>query len=351
MPELASMPAVVPDATGARPDPDRWRPGRPAAAAPAGARPSGSAPRATSAPTARRSAVRLRWSSVSSARPKSRRPRRRTSTTTSERGGSRVHGQEVQLVASEPQVPGEDLASPAASSRPATSASPSSPIRWAAVDRARSMRKHRNDLGLIGRLVPPGRHARPQQARATCASRRDQASRPIARRSTAWAVRRRSAPGSPRLGGRTRRRRTADSWSPASRTWSACQLRRWCGVQAVGPDRVAVLLRRVALVALPAVLRVADGEAVHHPVADGLGDHRRAGDRVDQRVAVHDRRVRAHLPLEVGDAQPVDEHVVVAAEARDRPAHREVGGVVDVAAGRCRRPTPRPRRPPRPAAG
>ena len=35
-------------------------------------------------------------------------------------------------------------------------------------------------------------------------------------------------------------------------------------------------------------------------------------------------------PLEVGDAQPVDEDVVVAAEARDRPAHREVGRVVDV---------------------
>ena len=98
----------------------------------------------------------------------------------------------------------------------------------------------------------------------------------------------------------------------------------------VGPDGVAMLARGVAGVAVPAVHRVADGEVVHHPVADGLGDDRGAGDRVDPRVAVDDRRVRPDLRLEVGDPQPVDEHVVVTAEPGDRAAHREVGRVVDV---------------------
>ena len=56
---------------------------------------------------------------------------------------------------------------------------------------------------------------------------------------------------------------------------------------------VAVLERRVALVVLPAVARVARGEARHHPVADDLGHDRRAGDRVDLGVAVDDRSCTA----------------------------------------------------------
>ena len=65
-------------------------------------------PAASSPPTARRSAARLRWSSVSSGSPKSRRPRRRTSTMTSVRRRSGIHGDEVQLVPPDAEVAGED---------------------------------------------------------------------------------------------------------------------------------------------------------------------------------------------------------------------------------------------------
>src|SRR3954447_15712502 len=102
------------------------------------------------------------------------------------------------------------------------------------------------------------------------------------------------------------------------------------GCQAMGADGRSVLARRVAAVAVPPVLRVAHGEPSHHPVPDGLRDHRRARDRVHPGVAVDDRRVRADLLLELRDSQAVDEDVVVAAEPRDRPAHREMRGVVDV---------------------
>ena len=48
------------------------------------------------------------------------------------------------------------------------------------------------------------------------------------------------------------------------------------------------------------------------------------------RVAVDDVRVRADMRLEAGDPVAVDQHVLVPADARDRPAHRQVRGVVDV---------------------
>ena len=86
----------------------------------------------------------------------------------------------------------------------------------------------------------------------------------------------------------------------------------------------------VPLVVLPAVARVAHRQESHHPVADDLGDDRRAGDRVDLGIAVDDVRVRADLGLEAHDPVAIDDHVIVAAEARDRPAHREVRRVVDV---------------------
>ena len=64
------------------------------------------------------------------------------------------------------------------------------------------------------------------------------------------------------------------------------------GCQAVGAHRGAVLARRVAAVALPAVLGVPAREVDHQPVANGLRDHRRARDRVADRVTVHDGGVR-----------------------------------------------------------
>ena len=88
--------------------------------------------------------------------------------------------------------------------------------------------------------------------------------------------------------------------------------------------------RGVAGVALPAVLGMANGQTRHHPVANDLRDDGRAGDRIADRVAVHDRRVRTHVTLEAGNSQPVDEDVVVSAEPGDRPTHREVGRVIDV---------------------
>ncbi len=100
--------------------------------------------------------------------------------------------------------------------------------------------------------------------------------------------------------------------------------------QAQRADRVAVVARRVALVVLPAVARIAEREPFHHPVADHLRDDRRTGDRVDLGVAVDDVRVRADLRLEPGDPVAVDQDVLVAADPGDRPAHGEMGGVVDV---------------------
>ena len=54
--------------------------------------------------------------------------------------------------------------------------------------------------------------------------------------------------------------RSSSSWSPASVRWSARNERRWNGVRPERPDRRPVLARRVALVVLPAVARVAGRE-------------------------------------------------------------------------------------------
>ena len=111
-----------------------------------------------------------------------------------------------------------------------------------------------------------------------------------------------------------------------------------------------MLERRVALVALPAVARVAGRQALHHPVADDLGHDRRAGDRVDLGVPVDDRRVRSDCRLEPGDPVAVDEDVLVLADAGDGASHREMRGVVDVElvdlADRCRADADRERAPP-----
>ncbi len=95
-------------------------------------------------------------------------------------------------------------------------------------------------------------------------------------------------------------------------------------------DGLAVIAGGVPLVVLPAVARVARGEPGHHPVANDLRHDRRAGDRVDLRIAVDDLRVRPDLGLEAGDPIAIDQHVLVTTEAGDRASHREVGRVVDV---------------------
>src|ERR671931_1606303 len=96
------------------------------------------------------------------------------------------------------------------------------------------------------------------------------------------------------------------------------------------PDRVAMVASCVALVVLPAVPRIARGEPGHHPVADDLGDDRGAGHGVNARVAVDHVRVLPDLLLETYDPVTVDDDVLMAAQTRDRAAHREMRGVVDV---------------------
>src|SRR5262245_61874195 len=95
-------------------------------------------------------------------------------------------------------------------------------------------------------------------------------------------------------------------------------------------DRVTVIASGIALVVFPAVARIPHRKEGHHPVAYNLGNDRRAGDRVAPGIAVDDRRVRSDRGLETLDPVAVDQDVVVAAEAGDGAAHREVRRVVDV---------------------
>ncbi len=95
-------------------------------------------------------------------------------------------------------------------------------------------------------------------------------------------------------------------------------------------DRPAMLERRVSLVVLPPVARISRREPRHHPVANHLGDDRRTGDRVDLRVPIDDVRIRSDRHFEPGDPVAVDQDVIVAAKPGNRPAHRQVGRVVDV---------------------
>src|SRR6266566_6535852 len=102
--------------------------------------------------------------------------------------------------------------------------------------------------------------------------------------------------------------------------------------QALSPDRVAMVPRRVPLVVLPAVARVASREARHHPVPDHLRHDGGAGDRVAERVSVDDRRVWPDVLFEPDDPIAIYEHMLLAADPGDRPTHREMRGVVDVKA-------------------
>ena len=81
---------------------------------------------------------------------------------------------------------------------------------------------------------------------------------------------------------------------------------------------------------LPAVPRIARGQAGHHPVAHDLGDDRGARDRVHLRVAIDDVRVGPDQVLEPDDPVPIDHDVLVATEPGDRATHREMGRMVDV---------------------
>src|SRR3954451_7764412 len=100
--------------------------------------------------------------------------------------------------------------------------------------------------------------------------------------------------------------------------------------EAEGADGLAMVPRRIALVVLPAVPGITRGKESHHPVADDLGNDRRAGDRIDPRVAVDDVGVWPDSSLEAGDPVAVDEDVLVPTDLPDGPPHREMGRVVDV---------------------
>ena len=93
-----------------------------------------------------------------------------------------------------------------------------------------------------------------------------------------------------------------------------------------------MLARCIAGVVLPAVPRVARSQLDHHPVANHLRDDRRAGDGIAEGIPVDNRGVRPNLLLEAGDPEPVHQDVIMLADPRDRTAHGEMGGVVDVQA-------------------
>jgi hypothetical protein len=54
-------------------------------------------------------------------------------------------------------------------------------------------------------------------------------------------------------------------------------------------DRLAVLLRRVSDIGLPAIAGIARRQTAHDPIARDLGDDRGRGDREAERVAFDNR--------------------------------------------------------------
>ena len=133
-------------------------------------------------------------------------------------------------------------------------------------------------------------------------------------------------------------------WSPARVRWSARKLRRWNGVRPSRRIASRCSQRGIALVALPAVARVARGEQASS--SGRAPPWRRSTRRRSCSSCASPSTIAVYGPtwrLEAGDPIAVHEHVIVAAQPRDRAAHREVGGVVDVESRRSRGPTPRPR--------
>ena len=226
--------------------------------------PSGSHPRSSRPYAAARTRARLRWSTVSSGRPKSRPPRQRTSMIASLAGG-----------------PGRPLRGRSRSGRHGRSG-PGGPA---------GRQEHRGDerLGGIarrlrrGRLGSAGRSSMPPIVSIDAQPRlngpavptavdRCQASggRALQRGQVERVERRvvghdRDQLAREQIVGLGRRRvasRSRSSWSPASVRWSARNERRWNGGQPELADRHPVVERRVALVALPAVARVAQPRAL-----------------------------------------------------------------------------------------
>ena len=238
-----------------------------------------------------RTRARLRWSTVSSARPKSRRrapahlddhehPRRPGSTATrssSPRPTRTLRARIVQPACDERarrRAPRRRRRACCAASGPQSAVRPS-PSRGAHRTLSRRVTGAGSRRRVGARAVERGR----------AASSIGVVGHDRARLALEQLVRR----------GRGRRDRRAgrkSSWSPASVRWRARNERRWNGVSPSRADRHPVVERGIALVVLPAVARVARGEAGHHPVADDLGDDRGARDRVDLGVAVDDVRVR-----------------------------------------------------------
>src|SRR5205809_3522837 len=100
------------------------------------------------------------------------------------------------------------------------------------------------------------------------------------------------------------------------------------GGQAVSVQGGEMRRGAVALVALPQVAGVAEGEQLHESIANRLGDDGRGRDALAASVAVDDRGM-GHA--ELGARQAVHEHVSRrTAQPIQRPAHRQDRGAADV---------------------
>ena len=81
-------------------------------------------------------------------------------------------------------------------------------------------------------------------------------------------------------------------------------------------DRVEVIPRRVALVAIEPIAGIAGVKLQHHPIAGDFGDDRSSGDGRASCVALLDRAL-SHR--QVRDAKGVDDHEI---RVRYQPEHR-----------------------------
>ena len=221
-------------ATGRR---ARRRPGRSAAAGAARGRRPGSVPRSSSPYAAARTRARLRWSTVSSGRPKSRPARQRTSTTTSAAGGPGSTATRSSSWRPTWTFRARTV-QPASARCAAASASAASPACCAGV---RSGSPGRSAMGRIVAAGPyPPRIARRGGPR-TRVARRSGRCRQLQRRQVERVEHRvvghhrASARGRAARASRPTRpdppSRSSSSWSPASVRWRARNERRWNGVR------------------------------------------------------------------------------------------------------------------------
>ena len=174
--------------------------------------------------------------------------------------------------------------------------------------------------GLVGFEAKGGRLARPSVRRPRTLQRQRRG--PVRSR----AARRPAA----ELQAPSPARRSKPSWSPATSARRAGKLRRWNGVRPCSRISGAMVARGIAGVVLPgAVPRVSHGQ-------QRIIRSRTVFATTDAQEITSSGRRHRRSPYgptccsKPSHAQAVDEDVVVGAELGDGPAHREVGGVVDV---------------------